>query len=99
MDINFANKVVLVTGAGGGIGEATALLFAKLGASLSLVDRNVTNLQHVMLKCERENGLKPLAVFTDLGTDAGVEKTAKETIEYFGRYKVVNLQYFFDFRK
>lgn len=86
MEINFTNKVVLVTGASAGIGEATAKLFSKLGASLSLVGRNEENLQRVAEQCEKESGLKPLAIVSDLGTDEGVEKTAKETIDHFGRY-------------
>lgn len=89
MELNFTKKVVLVTGASAGIGEATAILFAKLGASLSLVGRNEQNLKRVADQCEKESGLKPLAIIADLGTDAGVEKTAKETIEHFGRYGIV----------
>ena len=34
----FENKVVLVTGAGGGLGHAIAVAFAKKGAKLALVD-------------------------------------------------------------
>ena len=33
-----ANKSVLVTGAGGGIGRATALAFAKTGAKVTCLD-------------------------------------------------------------
>lgn len=89
MEVSFTNKVVLVTGASAGIGEATAILFAKLGARLSLVGRNEQNLRKVANQCEKESGLKPLAVIADLATDAGVEKTAKETIEHFRRYAIV----------
>ncbi|MBI3229269.1 MAG: SDR family oxidoreductase [Burkholderiales bacterium] len=37
---NFSGKVVLITGAGGGIGRASALAFAQMGASLMLSDIN-----------------------------------------------------------
>lgn len=87
MEVSFTNKVVLVTGASAGIGEATAILFAKLGARLSLVGRNEQNLRKVANQCEKESG--PLAIIADLATDAGVEKTAKETIEHFRRYAIV----------
>jgi NAD(P)-dependent dehydrogenase (short-subunit alcohol dehydrogenase family) len=41
MSIDFKNKVVVVTGAAKGIGEASARLFAQLGASVALLDRDV----------------------------------------------------------
>ncbi len=41
----FANKVVLVTGAGGGIGRATALAFAREGADAVLCDMNEATLE------------------------------------------------------
>ncbi|CAH0702142.1 unnamed protein product [Spodoptera exigua] len=80
---------VLVTGASAGIGEAIALLFAKLGAKLSLVGRNQANLQAVADECEKQKGVKPLAIVADLGTDEGVEKTAKDTLKHFGRLDVL----------
>lgn len=85
MVADFTNKVVLVTGASSGIGEAIALRFAKLGAKLAIVGRNAENLANVAKQCEAEKGLKPLEIVADLATDAGVEKTAKETIQHFGR--------------
>ena len=37
---NFSDKVVLITGAGNGIGRATALAFAQQGASVVVADIN-----------------------------------------------------------
>ncbi|XP_075974334.1 3-oxoacyl-[acyl-carrier-protein] reductase FabG-like [Anticarsia gemmatalis] len=87
--MDFTNKVVLITGASAGVGEHTALLFAKYGAKLSLVGRNEKNLQDVADRCEKLKGLKPLAIVADLGTDEGVEKTAKDTLDHFGRLDVL----------
>ncbi|KAH9640025.1 hypothetical protein HF086_008120 [Spodoptera exigua] len=89
MDYDFSDKVVLVTGASAGIGEAIALLFAKIGAKLSLVGRNEANLRAVSAECEKQKGVKPLVIVADLGTDEGVEKTAKDTLKHFGRLDVL----------
>ena len=42
----FSGKVALITGASSGIGAATAELFSKMGANLSLTGRNLDNLQN-----------------------------------------------------
>ncbi|GAA5822747.1 hypothetical protein JCM10212_000319, partial [Sporobolomyces blumeae] len=42
-----AGKTVLITGASGGIGAATAILFAKTGANLILTARRQAQLDHV----------------------------------------------------
>ena len=41
MNMRFDNKVVLVTGGGGGIGRASALAFARAGAKVAVTDRDV----------------------------------------------------------
>ncbi|KAG6459813.1 hypothetical protein O3G_MSEX011622 [Manduca sexta] len=81
METTFDNKVVLVTGASSGIGEAIALLFAKCGAKLSLVGRNEKNLQDVAARCAAEKGIQPFVIVADLSTDEGCEKTAKDTLD------------------
>lgn len=45
MTKRFANRVVVVTGAGGGLGQTSAVMFAKEGAELVLLDINATGLQ------------------------------------------------------
>lgn len=50
--MDFKDKVVLITGASSGIGAATAIYLAILGASLSLTGRNTENLKSVAKKCK-----------------------------------------------
>ena len=45
------DKVTLITGASSGIGAATAVLFAKLGAQLALNGRDVENLKKIAGQC------------------------------------------------
>ena len=50
--VTLSGKVALITGASSGIGAATAILFSKLGATLSLTGRNMENLQKTASSCE-----------------------------------------------
>ena len=56
---SFAGKVILVTGAGRGIGRAMALAFAKYGATLVLLGRTEQPLADVYDQIEREGGAQP----------------------------------------
>ncbi|XP_076307830.1 3-oxoacyl-[acyl-carrier-protein] reductase FabG-like isoform X2 [Tachypleus tridentatus] len=49
---NLTGKVALITGASSGVGAATALLFSRLGASLSLTGRKKENLEKIAKQCE-----------------------------------------------
>ncbi|MGG1679561.1 SDR family NAD(P)-dependent oxidoreductase [Neobacillus sp. NRS-1170] len=50
MSNRFDGKVVLITGAGSGLGQASALQVAKEGAKLSLVDLNAASLEETKSK-------------------------------------------------
>jgi 3-oxoacyl-[acyl-carrier protein] reductase len=50
-----SGKTALITGAGRGIGRATAILFAQNGASLILVARTSEELKQTAARCEKEN--------------------------------------------
>jgi NADP-dependent 3-hydroxy acid dehydrogenase YdfG len=59
---DFNDKVVLVTGSNSGIGEATIILFAKLGAKCVVTGRDELKILEVAKKCEELSPLK-LKVF------------------------------------
>lgn len=50
------NKVAVVTGAGSGIGEAIALLFAQQGAKVIAADIHLENVEAVAKKAEKGHG-------------------------------------------
>jgi NAD(P)-dependent dehydrogenase (short-subunit alcohol dehydrogenase family) len=56
MSISLANKIILVTGAGSGIGQAAAKAFAKAGARVILVGRTLGKLEQTYDQIEAEGG-------------------------------------------
>lgn len=87
--MDFAGKVVIVTGAGSGIGEDAAINFAKLGARVSLVDISESGLETVAGKL-KSFGVEPsatLSVVADVTKDAA--KIIDETIKRFGQLDVL----------
>jgi short-subunit dehydrogenase len=73
----FLNKIVVVTGAGAGIGRAIALAFAKEGAHLGLISRNEDRLQEVKKEIE-PYGIKALVLPLDVADADAVERAAKQ---------------------
>ena len=53
---NFNNKIALITGAGSGIGQATALELARRGAELWLVDINEAGLEDTAKQIQANGG-------------------------------------------
>ncbi|KAF2490624.1 NAD(P)-binding protein [Lophium mytilinum] len=76
MSGKFAGKVVLITGAGSGIGRATAILLSKHGATLELTDINEAGLKETatLLSQSQDFALKPL----DIGSSEAVTAWIKD---------------------
>lgn len=89
--MQFAGKVVLITGASSGIGAATAKHFAGLGASLSLAGRNLNNLKQIASECsERSSSIPtPLLVTGELTNETDTKNILDRTIAHFGRLDVL----------
>lgn len=86
--MRLAGKVALITGAGAGIGRATAVLFAKEGAAVAVVDRNGPAAQETVESITREGGCA-LAVQADLAKSEDVQRMFAETIATFGKLNVL----------
>jgi len=82
MDI--AGKVVLITGASGGIGLATARLLAQKGARLALAARSTEKLEQVAAELP-----DAIALPTDMRNEADIHKMIDQTQRQFGRIDVL----------
>jgi len=79
----FKSKVVIVTGAGGAIGRATALGFAAEGAQVTVVDLN-RDTTHETVEMICKAGGEALAAVADVSSDVDVATMVKQTIDRFG---------------
>ena len=67
------NKTILVTGASSGIGKATAIECAKLGASVVVTARNQERLSAVLADLDTSCGQKHQMVIADISTSEGLD--------------------------
>jgi NAD(P)-dependent dehydrogenase (short-subunit alcohol dehydrogenase family) len=81
-------KVVLVTGAGSGLGEATARAFAAEGCMIACVDINKAEVERVSRNLE-EHDVRSVALVCDVSNAAPVFKTVETVGEQFGRLDIV----------
>jgi NAD(P)-dependent dehydrogenase (short-subunit alcohol dehydrogenase family) len=81
------NKVAIITGAGSGIGKATALLFAKEGAKVTVSDINVENGQKVVDEIKNSGG-EAVFVKADSSSPEDNERLVAETVKAFGKLDV-----------
>jgi NAD(P)-dependent dehydrogenase (short-subunit alcohol dehydrogenase family) len=86
--MRLAGKVAVVTGAASGIGRASALLFAREGALLCLVDRDAAGTDAVGALI-RNGGGEALVCSGDVADAARVEADAGAALAKFGRIDVL----------
>lgn len=82
----FRDKTVLITGAGSGLGRATALRLAHDGAKLALVDRNAAGLEDALAALRQAAPAADiLALTADVADEQAVRGFVDATVERFGR--------------
>jgi 2-hydroxycyclohexanecarboxyl-CoA dehydrogenase len=86
--MNFNGKVAIVTGGGSGIGRATVLKLAGLGASIAIVDINEEAANKVAGEI-KEAGGDALVVKTDISDYEQVQVMAKRVNDHFGKIDVL----------
>src|SRR6187551_2782797 len=82
------DRVVLVTGASSGIGQACALAFAEKGAKVVLAARRADRLQSLVARIESQGG-EALAVGTDVTDEAAVQNLFDRAVDRFGTVDVL----------
>lgn len=80
----FAGRTVLVTGGGRGIGRATALGFATLGATVAIAARDADNLE-ATLHDLHDLGVRATSFVTDIRNTESVEALRNHVMGEFGR--------------
>ena len=82
------NKIAIVTGGNSGIGEATAKLFAREGATVVITARREKELQRVAGEITADGGVC-MYVPGDVTVTADVENVVQKTIEAYGRIDIL----------
>jgi meso-butanediol dehydrogenase/(S,S)-butanediol dehydrogenase/diacetyl reductase len=87
--MRFDSKFGLVTGAGSGIGRATAIGFAQRGGGVAVVDLNGANAEKVANEIKASGG-KASAIVADVTRAADIDMMFSRTLDAFGRLDFVH---------
>ncbi|MBV7331964.1 glucose 1-dehydrogenase [Chloroflexi bacterium TSY] len=87
MDTEFSGKVVVITGAGSGIGRATALRFAETGAMVFVADINEVGGRETVTQITAQSGMAKF-VQTDVSDAESVNALMEAALTHSGRLDV-----------
>jgi dehydrogenase/reductase SDR family member 7B len=82
------DKVVIITGATSGIGEACAITFGKEGAKIVITGRNQEKLDQSSNRL-KSLGIEVLPILADAGSETDNKKMVDESIQAFGRIDIL----------
>ena len=87
-EFDLTGKSAIVVGGAGGIGEATACMYAKKGANVAIVDCKDT-CPEVAAKIAEEYGVKTIGVKCDVTSQDSVDAMMKEVVDAFGEVNIL----------
>ncbi|MFH1825623.1 MAG: sorbitol-6-phosphate dehydrogenase [Candidatus Firestonebacteria bacterium] len=87
--MKFKNKIVVVTGAGSGLGEAISKRFAKEGAKVVVVDINLNHAEKVAKEIKVKYKKQTLPLLVDVTHEKQVQDMVKNTLKKFGKIDIL----------
>jgi NAD(P)-dependent dehydrogenase (short-subunit alcohol dehydrogenase family) len=84
----YAGRVIVISGAGSGIGRATAILFGQDKAAVVVLDWNGESARSTVEEIERGGGVG-LALEVDVSNSQQVKAAVAQTVEKFGRIDIL----------
>ena len=82
------HKVAVITGAGSGIGRASAIIFAKEGAKIVVADINDAGGEETVASI-KSNGGEAVFIHTDVSKGSDVQKLVEKTVQKFGKIDIL----------
>lgn len=87
-DFSLQNKAAIVVGGAGGIGEATARMYAKKGAKVAIVDCKDT-CPEVAAAIAKDYGVQTIGVKCDVTSQESVDEMMKQVLAAFGEVNIL----------
>lgn len=87
--LDFTGRVAIVTGGATGIGYATALQLARLGADVAICSRTVDELEAAAARIAEASGSRCIAVPTDVKDEQACIALVQRTVDELGRIDVL----------
>jgi NAD(P)-dependent dehydrogenase (short-subunit alcohol dehydrogenase family) len=86
---DFTGRVAIVTGGGSGIGAATAMQLARLGANIAIAGRTADRLEAKAAEISEATSRSCLAVPTDVRKEEQVASLIERVIQHYGRIDIL----------
>jgi len=83
--MQLAGKVALITGAGSGIGKASALLLAQEGAKIAALGRTESQLKEAVAEVQRNSG-EAIPLLADVSQPDQMQRAIQQLVDEWGRH-------------